>query len=235
MCVCSCVFCTVTNSVVKLKQLFFSRGCLFLLLIEALSWREESHLTVQNVWWSQLCHKSLPPAPSSDFNTPTALSNNLLGIILNRLHHISTFKPLRKPTKQLHSQEWIIIPVWEGERKLSDWISVYSRCVLHFQDIPRASRCCSYICDSDGIINCGKVGESSRLFRALKQHWYFKHYFKTCVFVWMLFWSQSIIFLTNDYCCEKERCQFVIHTNPQLISMMQKRVLSQITGVICGV
>lgn len=49
------------------------------------------------------------------------------------------------------------------------------------------------ICTTSVMWPVAKLEKAPRLLCALTQHWYFKHYFKMCVFVQTLFWEESII------------------------------------------
>lgn len=98
---------------------------------------------------------------------------------------------------------------------LTGWISLNSRCVLHFQDIPSSLLCIILVGQSVKVTKLynqfnvrlwpsWRVGAPC-LLCALTQHWYFKHYFKMCLF--------RSYFLTDDYCRWEDSCQFIIYSN----------------------
>lgn len=53
-----------------------------------------------------------------------------------------------------------------------------------------------------------------------------------CVCLKVIPSTEHNYFLTDDYCCGEDSCQFIIHSNLQLIPMMQKQAASQIRGVM---
>lgn len=158
VCVCfwMCVFCTVTQ-VFEVEMVSSSRGCLFCWWLKPLADEKKA------IWLSEMSDsvscaiRDSPSAPSPVVflhATWTNLDNN--HDLIDRsaechfqqpVSHISTWS---LPVIPLSSRWWSPssstagnAPVsWKGEeRELTGWISLNSRCVLHFQDIPNSLPC----------------------------------------------------------------------------------------------
>lgn len=145
MCVCVCVL--HCNPRGWSWDVFFFTWLPFLLMTEAVCWREESHLTVWNVGERQLCHKSLPSAPSplvflcapNDVNQPhqqlchLILLTDLLNIIFSSL--FDTFPPAW--LEEVHQYR-------KARKKEADWLNIIAYLGHSFLTIVHHS-CCSHL------------------------------------------------------------------------------------------
>lgn len=184
MCTCSCVWVCVHGCVCvymcvlhcnsrgwSWKVFFFTWLPFFLLMTEAVGWWEESRPTVWNVGERQLCHKSLPTAPSPGGlpplshrpDPPPPPRNNLVIWSYCQMCWIS-FPPgssqydHSSPTSG-HWASWLDEKhQYHGKGETGSWLAEYN-CIpgvfLHFQDIPSSLLCIilvGHTCDSYKVV-----------------------------------------------------------------------------------
>lgn len=199
MCTCSCVWVCVHGCVCvymcvlhcnsrgwSWKVFFFTWLPFFLLMTEAVGWWEESRPTVWNVGERQLCHKSLPTAPSPGGLPPLShrpdpppatilLSDLIVRCAGYHFHQDPPSTTTVRPLVATEQVDWMkSINIMERERQEADWLNItVSQVCFCISRTFRLHYCASFSLVTPVTVtklynqfnvNCGQVGESSQSF-----------------------------------------------------------------------